>query len=137
MSDQPTTGAFPFLTYQDPAKAIEWLTEVFGFEAMNVTTTPDGSVMHAELRTQNGVVLLTPADGGGVLPMRSPRDLPFTNQGIYIHIAEAADVDSHHDRARAGGAAILLALDTKPWGSREYTCTDLEGHIWSFGTYRP
>jgi uncharacterized glyoxalase superfamily protein PhnB len=28
-------------------------------------------------------------------------------------------------------------IEDTDYGSREYTARDLEGHVWSFGTYRP
>jgi uncharacterized glyoxalase superfamily protein PhnB len=126
----------PFLTYDEPEKAIEWLQEAFGFQKLSVALNPAGQVMHAELRTGSSVVLLTPAKGGGVLPMCSPRDLPFVNQGVFVHIPREA-VDKHYEQALAAGAKVILPLEDKVYGSREYTCADIEGHLWSFGTYAP
>jgi uncharacterized glyoxalase superfamily protein PhnB len=47
------------------------------------------------------------------------------------------DVDAHHDLARSEGADIVMAVHDTDYGSREYTARDPEGHLWSFGTYRP
>jgi uncharacterized glyoxalase superfamily protein PhnB len=30
-----------------------------------------------------------------------------------------------------------LDLKTQDYGGRDYTCRDLEGHVWTFGTYDP
>jgi uncharacterized glyoxalase superfamily protein PhnB len=46
-------------------------------------------------------------------------------------------VDAHYERARAAGAEIVRELKDTEYGSREYACRDLEGNVWSFGTYRP
>ncbi len=37
----------------------------------------------------------------------------------------------------AGGADIFRELQDTGYGSREYGARDLEGFVWSFGTYRP
>jgi len=45
--------------------------------------------------------------------------------------------DQHFERARAAGARILYSPQDTDFGSREYHVLDLEGHPWTFGTYRP
>ena len=48
-----------------------------------------------------------------------------------------ADVDAIHDRAKAAGAEITRELQDTDYGSREFSATDPEGNVWSFGTYDP
>jgi len=55
-------------------------------------------------------------------------------QGIYVYVA---DVDAHYARAKAAGAEIVMELEDTDYGSRGYSVRDLEGHLWSFGTYHP
>jgi uncharacterized glyoxalase superfamily protein PhnB len=38
---------------------------------------------------------------------------------------------------KTAGAEILIDIKTEDYGGRGFTCRDLEGHIWSFGTYDP
>ena len=38
--------------------------------------------------------------------------------------------------ARAVGAIIVTEPYDTPYGSREFSCRDPEGHVWSVGTYR-
>jgi uncharacterized glyoxalase superfamily protein PhnB len=45
------------------------------------------------------------------------------------------DPDAHHGKARAAGARVVRELEDTPYGSREYSARDLEGNLWSFGTY--
>jgi uncharacterized glyoxalase superfamily protein PhnB len=68
------------------------------------------------------------------LGMKSPRELPGVNQGVYVYVK---DVDAHFARAKAAGAEIVRTLADTDHGSREYCARDLEGHLWSFGTYLP
>ena len=124
---------FPFLRYRDAPAAIDWLVKAFGFEEQMVVPGENGTVAHAQLSFGPGVVMLGTARDDE-LQMKSPRDLSAVNQGIYVYLE---DVDTHCERARAVGAEIIRGPENTDYGSREYTARDLEGHLWSFGTYRP
>ncbi len=39
--------------------------------------------------------------------------------------------------ARAAGAEIVMDIEDADYGGRGYSCRDLEGHVWSFGTHDP
>ena len=69
-----------------------------------------------------------------VMNLKSPAAVGGATQGIYVHVD---DVNAHHDRAKAAGAEIIMELEDTEYGSREYIARDLEGHVWSFGTYGP
>ena len=124
---------FPFLRYRDAPAAIDWLVAAFGFEKQLVAPGPDGTVAHAQLSLGPGTIMLGSARDDA-LGIQSPRDLAAVSQGIYVHVGE---VDAHYRRARAAGAEIVIELQDMEYGSREYSARDLEGHLWSFGTYRP
>ena len=120
------------LSYDDPKRAIEWLERAFGFKAKMVSRDEKGRIAHAELALDGAVVML-----GAAQPERgwlSPRSLDGVNQTLYVAID---DPDQHYQTARAAGAEIVIELEDKDYGSREYSARDLEGHVWSFGTYRP
>ena len=57
----------------------------------------------------------------------------FTCQAYLI----VADADAVYGRAKAGGAMIVRDIKDEDYGGRGFTCRDLEGHIWSIGTYDP
>jgi uncharacterized glyoxalase superfamily protein PhnB len=120
---------FPALHYADPQAALEWLKDAFGFEEKAVYRGDDGRIHHAELRLGDGLVMFggTSSDGGG----RKNAQPPVT---IY---AVVSDPDGHYERARSAGAEIVRELVDQPYGSREYSARDLEGNVWSFGTYDP
>ncbi len=124
---------FPFLRYQDAPAALEWLAKAFGFETQMVVPGPNGTIRHAQVKLGPGVIML-----GSVRDeapgMRSRRDLTAVDEGIYVYID---DVEAHYQRARAAGAEIVRGLENTDYGSREYSARDPEGHLWSFGTYRP
>lgn len=117
----------PTLRYTDAKAAIAFLTDAFGLVQQHIATAEDGSIAHAELSWEDGVVMLgTRSD---------PPDAFDTGRAVlYLPVDE---VDGHHDRASAAGAEITMALTDQPYGSREYAARDPEGNLWCFGTYRP
>ena len=119
---------FPCLSYRDVAAAVDHLVTAFGFTPLQVDTGDDGTVEHAELNLGNGVVMLSPMPDEGAEPWQEGRTC--------ICVA-VDDLDAHHARAVGAGAAIRTGLRDTDYGSRDYTATDPEGHVWVFGTYRP
>ena len=133
MSETPTTRIFPFLRYEDAPAAFEWLARAFGFEKQMLVPGPDGTIAHAQLR-YGGSLIMIGSSGDDVINLKSSAAVGAATQGIYVHVD---DVDAHHDRAKAAGAEIIMELEDTDYGSREYMARDLEGHLWSFGTYAP
>jgi len=129
------TRIFPTLRYRDAAAMIGWLQEAFGFVVHADYRDDDGSVVHAQLAYGSGMVMLSRSgDRGYDRLVATPGDGAPQTGGIYIAVD---DVDAHHDRARAAGAEIVMALTDQPYGSRDYSARDPEGYVWSFGTYWP
>ncbi len=129
MSDESgvTASLFPAMRYRDAGAAVDWLEQAFGFARHAVHAGEGGRIDHAELRFGNGMVMFgsTGEDPGN----------PWAGEsGVY---AVVEDVDGHCARARAAGAEIVRPPADTAYGSREYSVRDLEGKLWSFGTYRP
>lgn len=126
------TGVYPCLFYRDADAAIAWLCQAFGFEARMVSRDERGHVRHSELSLGSVVIMV-----GGVrdeLGWKSPLDLGGVTQTLCVAIA---DPDAHCARALAAGATVVYALADHDYGSRDYTVHDLEGNVWTFGTYVP
>ncbi|MFD7710086.1 VOC family protein [Streptomyces sp. NPDC059785] len=121
----------PALLYADAKAAIRQLTEAFGFTELSVYETEDGSVAHAELAYGNGVVMLGSKDRGAVFDKAMKGAGPAS---VYVVVD---DVDAHHQQAVDHGADILVPPTDQDFGSRDYKARDLEGNVWSFGTYAP
>ncbi len=128
-----TATMFPFARYEDGKAAIEWLCAAFGFERHEVYEDDDGTIVHAELAYGGSVFMLDSKPGVG-FGLETARKLGAVTGGVYVHVE---DVDAHYERAKAAGAEILRELADTDYGSREYLARDLEGNLWSFGTYRP
>ncbi len=126
----------PALRYRNAPAAIDWLCNVFGFEKHAVYPGPDGTIGHAELTLNGGMIMLgsckddqygrnfmVPAEAGNK-----------ETRSAYIVVA---DVDEVYARAQAAGAIVVRPLQDTPYGSREFALKDPEGHSWSVGTYDP
>ncbi len=129
---------YPALRYRDALEAIAWLRDTFGFEERMVHPGADREVAHAELALEGGIVMLGSA-GEGMTPIDSSfvkEDADFSRLPFTIYVA-VADTDAHYKRAVAAGAEIVRELQDTDYGSREYSARDIEGNVWSFGTYHP
>jgi len=126
----------PTLRYRDAPAAIDWLCNVFGFARHAVHKMPDGSIAHAELTLNGGMIMIGSArDDEYGRNFKSPGELGgVETRSAYIVIA---DVDAAYTRAQGAGAAVMRPLKDTGYGSREFTVKDPEGHSWSVGTYDP
>lgn len=128
----------PCLRYRDAPAAIEWLCEVFGFEKHVVYPHDDGTIMHAELRFGKGMIMLGSVrkeeNEFGKL-MKQPNEIGnFETQSPYVIVE---NVDALYERVKNAGGKIVIDIRDQSYGSRDFSCRDLEGHLWNFGTYDP
>jgi uncharacterized glyoxalase superfamily protein PhnB len=130
-----TQTIFPSMRYTDAHAAIAWLERAFGAQRNVVYDAPDGTVAHAQLLIAGNLIMLgnTRDDGYAV---RSPKDAGVTTASVYVVLPDAAAVDAMYARAAAAGATVDGPHDTD-YGSHDFSATDLDGHLWSFGTYQP
>jgi uncharacterized glyoxalase superfamily protein PhnB len=133
MSNDTHSNVFPAVRYADADAAIAWLQEAFGFTPTAVHRGESGTVEHAELDTGGGLVMLGQHSGAGWMGGTAP-DALASPVSIYVAIT---DPDARHARAVAAGATIVRELEDQSYGSRDFSARDLEGNLWSFGTYDP
>lgn len=131
-------NVIPCLRYRNAPRAIEWLCTAFGFEQHAVHSNPDGTIAHAQLTFGNGMVMLGSVSGKvseWSRLIKQPDEIGGAEtQSAYLIVADA---DAVYAKARAAGAEILLDIKDEVHGGRGFTCRDIEGHIWNFGTYDP
>ncbi len=115
------------LVYEDLETAFDYLTRVFGFGPGQLTRADDGTVVHGELEAGDGEFWLhSESEPFG---LRSPAKLGGASSTMAILVD---DVDAHYRHATAEGANIRYEPVDQPYGYREYSATDPEGHLWSF-----
>lgn len=125
---------YPVIRYRDADAAVEWLCRAFGCTERDVHRDDAGTIRHGELELEGNLLMVGTAEDDGWMGGREPQPLHST---VSLYVALAGDVDAHHDRALGEGAEIVRGLVDQSYGSREYSARDLEGNLWSFGTYRP
>ena len=127
----------PSLRYDDALAAIDWLCRAFGFEKNAVYADDNGVVQHAQLVFGNGMIMLGSTANVSEWGKRiaQPRDIGGRETQCPCVIVE--DCQAHYDRAKAAGAEIIDELEVKDYGGAGYSCRDLEGHLWWFGSYDP
>lgn len=125
----------PEMHYRDAPKAIEWLCRAFGFAKHAVFAGENNTIAHAELSFGNGMIMLSSiSDYPGSELVRHPADVHGATHWLNVVVPDA---DAHYARAKAAGAEIVIDIKDTHYGGRMYTCRDLEGFFWTFGTYDP
>lgn len=133
---QVHSTVMPAMRYRNAPAMIEWLEKVFGFERHAVYEGAGGEINQAELKLHGGMVMLgsTKDDEHGNR-FQSPDALAgVETRSVYIVVEDA---DAVYKRALDAGATVVRPLAEMPYGSREFTVKDPEGHSWSAGTYDP
>ena len=132
-----TQRAVPMLSYEDVARAWEWLQRALGFREVDRAADADGTVSHAELDLGGARVMLGWPGPEYQSPAHHAEECeharkwlkpPYVIDGVLVYVE---DVDAHAERARAAGAEILRGPVDEFYG-RIYAVADLEGHRWMF-----
>lgn len=123
-------SVIPALVYEDVGAAIEWLCQTFGFTERfryGAAKRPAG----AQLAVGDGAILLLApriSEWADLTEFQPPR-ADETSHAVYVRVA---NIDAHYAHAARSGASILHPPETYPFGERQYTVEDLEGHLWTF-----
>jgi uncharacterized glyoxalase superfamily protein PhnB len=127
----------PMIAYENGPAAMEWLARAFGFRERARMLGENGRLGHGEMEAGDGVIMLaTPSPHyQGPKHHREECDaaarwseVPYIVDGVLVYVD---DIESHFERAKAGGATILSPLEQGQEGKR-YRAEDLEGHRWMF-----
>src|SRR5256714_1414372 len=115
----------PYLALSDPARAIEWYTEVFDAVLLGEPIImPDGRIGHAEMRIGDSVFMLA-----GEFPEErhlSPTTLGGSTVGLMLHVPDA---EATYAKAVDLGATALRPI-REQYGARGGTIHDPFGHRW-------
>lgn len=126
------------LRYRDAPAAIEWLCSTFSFEEHLVVPDDNNTIVLAQLSLGNGMIMLGSTariDSEYSKLITQPDDIGGTaTQTVYV---VAADADVIHERIKRADMEIVMDIKDEDYGGRGFTCRDIEGHAWSFGTYDP
>jgi uncharacterized glyoxalase superfamily protein PhnB len=132
---QTAQSIYPALRYNDARAAIAWLKSALGCEEQVVYEGEGDSIAHAQLELAGNLIMLGSVRDEGF--GRSPKTLGGVTGTVYVALETPAEIDTLYARAKGAGGEVVRELCDTDYGSHEFSVRDPEGHIWSFGTYRP
>ena len=126
MSVKPIRDGFhtitPYLVVQNGSRLIEFLSAAFDGKLISRRDRPDGSLMHAEMRIGDSMLMMGESAGEfGTMPT-----------SIYLYVP---DCDAVYQRALAAGGTSLSAVRDMPSGERYGGVKDPCGNIWWLATH--
>jgi PhnB protein len=119
----------PYLIVKGAARAIEFYKQAFGATEIMRIPGPNNTIMHAEIKVGDSVVML--ADGGGS-EFRDPQSLGGSAVGLMIYVPE---VDKTFKNAVSLGAKESRAVVDQFYGDRSGMLIDPFGHVWTVATH--
>lgn len=120
----------PYLVVKGAARAIEFYKQAFGASEILRVPGPNNSVMHAEIRLGDSVIMLADEMPGG--PYRSPDAFGGSPVSLMIYIE---DVDDVFSKALSLGAKQVRAVEDQFYGDRSGNLIDPFGHVWTVATH--
>jgi uncharacterized glyoxalase superfamily protein PhnB len=138
MSTPHATGStiIPCLRYRDAHAAIDWLCKAFGFHQQAVYDDDQGGVAHAQLTYGSGMLMLGSVNDNE-FGRRMVQPDQVDGRETQCPCVIVKDCKAHYEQAKAAGAIIIDEYAEKEYGGAGYSCRDLEGHLWWFGSYDP
>lgn len=125
------------IAYEDGPGAMDWLASAFGFRERTRMLDATGRLMHGEMDTGGGLIMLATPSPDYESPRRHREAcararkwsaVPWVIDGALVYVD---DLEAHHRRAVEGGAGMLSDIEDGRPGKR-YRAEDLEGHRWMF-----
>ena len=120
----------PYLIVKGAVRAIDFYKQAFGASEIMRFPGPNNTIIHAEIRIGDSVVML--ADGAGGNEFRDPQSLGASPVGLMIYVPE---VDKTFKQAVSLGAKQTREVVDQFYGDRSGTLTDPFGHVWTVATH--
>lgn len=116
----------PSLVVSPCDQAIDFYKTAFGAEEIGPRMTgPDGTVVHAEVRVGDSVVML--GDESPDAPTSAPTSLGGSTAALFIY---TDDVDGLWQQALEAGAEVVYPLELQFYGDKAGRVMDPFGHTW-------
>jgi PhnB protein len=113
------------------AKAIDFYKNAFGATELMRFPGPNNTVMHAEIKIGDSVVMLADEHESG--PYRSPMAVGGTPISLMVYVE---DVDTVFNQAVSLGAKSTREVEDQFYGDRSGNLTDPFGHVWTIATHK-
>lgn len=116
----------PSLVVSPCSEAISFYEKAFGAEEVGQRmTAPDGTVVHAEIKIGDSVIMMGDEWPDG--PTSAPTTLGGSTAALFIY---TDDVDALWDRALSAGAEVVYPLELQFYGDKSGRVMDPFGHTW-------
>ena len=116
------TSVSVYIVAQGAQKVIDLLKKTFGATALRRFDTPDGRIMHAEVRIDDTVVMIADASG----------EHPALPVSMHVYVE---DVDATYQKAlAAGGIAVQEPAQKKGDPDKRGGFKDPSGNTWWIAT---
>jgi uncharacterized glyoxalase superfamily protein PhnB len=110
----------PYLVVRDADAELTFLKTAFGGAEVTVQRNADNSVMHAEIKIGDSLIMLG----------QSGAQSKALNAALYLWVE---NVDATYEKALLAGATSQSAPEDKPYGHRNAGVVDQNGITWWIG----
>lgn len=118
--------ASPYLIVANAAAALEFYATAFGVTVKRRLASPDGKVMHAEMKIGDSIIML--ADEFPSHEAFGPEHFGGSPVSVVLYVENA---DMLYAQALNAGATSLRPMADQPFGDRSGTIGDPFGHRWT------
>jgi uncharacterized glyoxalase superfamily protein PhnB len=112
----------PYIVVPEVAKLIEFTKQAFGASEVFISKRPDGSVMHAEIKIGDSMIMMAEGGEGGKTFLAM----------LHLYVD---DVDAVYQRAIGAGAKSLREPTDQVYGDRSGGVEDSFGNQWWLATH--
>jgi len=124
----------PYLIVKDAKRALQYYEKAFGAETKMSMPTPDGRIMHAEMRIGSSMVFVSDENPDMAPKVRSPQSTDGIVTGsIFLYVP---DVDAVFKRAVDSGSSVVMPVTDMFWGDRFGKVVDPFGQHWGIATHK-
>jgi PhnB protein len=121
----------PTLIAEDAKALIAFFEKGLGGQDASVSNSPDGRVLHAELRIGDSWLMLSDKFPEMGAQHKSPKDLGGSPFSLLVYVPDA---DATFQQAVGAGAETRQQPTDAVWGDRFAEITDPSGHLWGIAT---
>jgi uncharacterized glyoxalase superfamily protein PhnB len=112
----------PYLIVKGVSQLIDFMKQVFEAKELERMAGPDGTVMHAEVKIGDSIIMMG--------EVRSPWEPKLGSLYIYVN-----DTDTTYQRALQAGATSVMKPADQFYGDRNAGVKDACGNFWWIATH--